>query len=302
MTVELQHLRYFALIARYEHVTRAADELHVAQSALSRVIRSLEGELGVRLFDRVGRRLVLNANGRILQDYTERIFSLLGDMHRELQDANDLEQAETITLAVKVASKFLPEIIAGFTAREPRARFVIVQSDTAVGADKWDIRLDAATSVQEDEYTRCILREEICLAMPKNHPLAAHSELTLREVAGESFLGMQKGSSMNAIATEYCRRAGFAPRIVLTTDNPATLRDFMRLGQGIAFNPLITWNEVATDEFSLVPIAGGECCRYIHLHIRPQGYHSRLVLEFRDYLIEFFRALQERYAPQPRDT
>lgn len=291
--MEIQHLRYFAAVAKYQHMTKAAEELHIAQSALSRVVKGLEDELGVDLFDRVGRSLILNDNGRILLKYSEKIFSSLQDLRREIKDNNLSQQDETITMVIKVASKFLPKIIAGFKAKYPQSRFVILQNEVPGQIHQvWDIKLDAGVKLQEDEFSTCVLKEEICLAMPRNHPLAKRNSIALEEVSQESFLGMQTGSSMNEIAVEYCRRAGFQPHIVLASDNPATLRGMMRLGMGIAFNPVITWKEVSEEEFCLVPIKGRSCYRFIHLRLRPDRYHSRLVLAFKEYLIAFFKELQ----------
>ena len=290
--MELQHLQYFLEVARYQHMTRAAEELHIAQSALSRVIKGLENELGCTLFDRRGRNLVLNNNGKILLKYAQNIFNQLKDMKRELSEANGLQQDVAITMVVKVASKFLPEIISGFRAGHPEARFVIIQNEAVENMQQpWDICLDADMELKEDKYSTCVLKEEICLAMPRNHPLANRKSIKLEEVAGESFLGMQKGSSMNEIATAYCHQAGFEPHIVLASDNPATLRGMLSLGLGIVFNPIITWKEVSEEEFSLVPIKGQACFRYIHLHLRPHGYATPLVQDFRKFLIAFFRGL-----------
>ena len=290
--MELQHLQYFLEVARYQHMTRAAEELHVAQSALSRLIKGLENELGCSLFDRRGRNLILNKNGQILLKYTQNIFNQFKDMKRELSYSNGRQQDVTITMMVKVASKFLPEIISGFNRLHPEARFVIIQNEALENMQQpWDICLDAGMELQEDKFSICVLKEEICLAMPRNHPLAARKSIRLEEVAGESFLGMQKGSSMNEIATFYCHKAGFEPHSVLTSDNPATLRGMLSLGLGIVFNPIITWKEVSEEEFSLVPIEGHACFRYIYLHLRPNGYTTPLVQDFKKYLINFFRTL-----------
>lgn len=293
--MDLGYLRYFCTIAEYENVTKAARELHIAQPALSRILHSLEQELGVPLFDRNGRHIRLNENGQILASCARDVFLRIEAMKEELREKSGMAQQEKVTIIVRVASKFLPGIISGFRQQYPNVHIIIIQNETEdAGAADWDLKLDASRDKQEDENTVCLLKEKICLAMPKNHPLAKHENVHLAEVSKESFLGMQKGSSMNAIATAYCREAGFTPNIILETDNPSTLRGLMRLGLGIAFNPVITWKEVSEDEFQLVPIAGIDCCRYIHLSLNPQRYPSRVVLAFRRFLIQFFSGLSPR--------
>ena len=220
----------------------------------------------------------------------------LSDMQRELRDENHLGGTDTITFVVKVASKFLPQMLSGFRNVMPHVRFIIIQNRNdprSFSEDSWDLCLDATMKPVEAEHSQCVLKEEICLVMPKNHPLAKRKSIRLEEVAGESFLGMQKGSSMNEIAVALCHRAGFSPHFVLESDNPGTMRELMRLGLGIAFNPVITWKEVSEDDFCLVPIDGMECCRYIYLSVRPEAYHSKAVRAFRDYLVAFFHDLQQ---------
>ena len=290
--MDLVHLYYFCKIAEYENVTKAARELHVAQPALSRVLHALERELGVSLFYRCGRHISLNENGRILVSCAKDIFARIEAMKEELHDRGGAPWREKITIIVKVASKFLPEIISGFRQKHPDVHIVIIQNEMDdMPATDWDLKLDASREKQENENTTCLLKEKICLAMPKDHPLANQKSIRLSDVSGESFLGMQKGSSMNAIAAAYCREAGFVPNIILETDNPSTLRGLMRLGLGIAFNPVITWKEVSEEEFQLIPIADIDCCRYIHLSLNPKRYHPKVVLAFQEYLIQFFSGL-----------
>lgn len=292
--MELIHLQYFQKLAEYEHVTRAAESLCIAQSSLSRVLRGLEAELGVALFDRAGKNIILNENGRLVLNYTNHIMGRLADMRKELNDRNFLSAEETIIILVRVASKFLPQIISGFRERHPKINFVIIQNETAQQQSRphWNLCLDATIEPAEnDEYTSCVLEEEVCLAMPKGHPLAQREFIRLEEVAGESFIGLQKGSSMNEIAEKYCHKAGFSPNIILESDNPATLRGLMHIGLGIAFNPVVTWKEVSDEDICLVSIEGG-CSRYINVSLCRGSYHSRAVLAFRSYLIDFFAELK----------
>lgn len=290
--MEFLYLKYFKKIAEYEHITRAAQELHVAQSALSRVLKSLETELGVKLFDRSGKNIILNKNGKIMLEYTNQILSLINDMKRDLHEQHD--KNPTIIILVKVASKFLPDIISGFHKIHPDVNFIIIQNDIddIKKNQIWDVCIDASINPIEDKHTNLLLKEEICLAMPKDHPLAVNDSVYLEEVSSESFIGMQKGSRMNEIADYYCNRAGFHPNIILESDNPATLRGLMRIGMGIAFNPIITWKEMSDDKICLVKIKGEHCFRYINLSLKDKKHYSNIILDFKKYLISFFASLK----------
>src|SRR5215813_15375912 len=96
--MDLLQLHYFQTVARLEHVTRAAEELRVAQPALSKTIARLETELGVPLFDRRGRRVALNTCGRAFLRHVERLFMALEDGRQELADLASLTRG-TVTVA-----------------------------------------------------------------------------------------------------------------------------------------------------------------------------------------------------------
>ena len=92
--MELHYLRYFEAVARHGHVTRAAHELHIAQPSLSKQIQALEAELGVALFDRVGRRVELTAAGRLLLPYARRALREVTDERAALRQWSSLEHGQ----------------------------------------------------------------------------------------------------------------------------------------------------------------------------------------------------------------
>ncbi|WP_100407569.1 LysR family transcriptional regulator [Bacillus solitudinis] len=83
--MELQHLRQFKVVAELEHMTRASENLHIAQPALSKTIRILEDELKVKLFTRIGKNIKLNLNGQILLKYTNEIMYIIDNAKKSLQ-------------------------------------------------------------------------------------------------------------------------------------------------------------------------------------------------------------------------
>ena len=105
--MDLHSLLYFKKVAELQHLTRAAEELRVAQPSLSRTIASLEADLGVKLFDRVGKGIVLNRNGAILLRHTNNALRELEDARAELSD-QEAEGNRTVTISLFAASKLFP--------------------------------------------------------------------------------------------------------------------------------------------------------------------------------------------------
>lgn len=126
--IDLHSLIYFKKVAELQHLTRAAEELRVAQPSLSRTIAGLEAELGVKLFDRVGKGIVLNRNGAILLRHTNSVLRELADAQAELAD-QEAEGNRTVTISLFAASKLLPQLISDFKAEFPSIRLQIIQHD-----------------------------------------------------------------------------------------------------------------------------------------------------------------------------
>lgn len=113
MKINFTSLMYFQKVAELEHLTKAAEALHIAQPALSRTIRSMEEELDVSLFTHQGRNIHLTRDGHILLKYTNKILGSLDDLRQELQDSRDLQQL-TVKLAIMSSSRLIPAFLMKF--------------------------------------------------------------------------------------------------------------------------------------------------------------------------------------------
>ncbi|HWS83330.1 MAG TPA: LysR family transcriptional regulator, partial [Ktedonobacteraceae bacterium] len=119
--MNLQNLRVFLKVAELEHVTRASEELHLTQPAVTKVIQSLEHDINLELVERQGRRIVLTHAGRVLQRHARQIFALERQMEEELAALRDLEGGQVVMAANTTAGVYLlPPIIARFHSQYPR--------------------------------------------------------------------------------------------------------------------------------------------------------------------------------------
>src|SRR5260221_3290749 len=119
--MNLYHLRVFLTVAEHEHITRASEELILSQPAVTKIIQSLEREVGLELIERHGRRIVLTYAGNGLHKYARRMFGLEHEMEEALAALRDIESGE-ITLAANTTTGvyLLPPIVARFRARYPQ--------------------------------------------------------------------------------------------------------------------------------------------------------------------------------------
>lgn len=286
--MDIHSLTYFKKTAELQHMTRAAEALRVAQPSLSRTIAALEGELGVQLFDRVGKNILLNPYGEIVLRHTNTILRELEDIHTELAEARD-ESRRSVSISVYAASKLLPLLVKEFKREYPSIVLHIVQGDLADRGEEYDLSIYSSLQPGSGLHQEMLIEEDILLALPVSNPLSSRESLDLREVAQEEFICLQKGKSLRSITDNYCKVAGFDPNVILECDSPETVRELISAGVGISFIPMVTWSGMESDSVRLVPISFPQCRRYINLSWREHGYLSPAAVLFRDFVRAYFR-------------
>ena len=294
--MDLVQLQYFKTLAEHEHMTQAANELHIAQPALSRMLRNLEKELGLLLFDRDGKSIRLNENGNILLYYIDNILREVEEAKNILADRKAGGERQ-VNLSMRAATSLLPDIIRGFRINNPDISIIITQHEASSleMSDKCDIMIHSGMQPTVKKNSVNLAREEICLAMPLSHPLCSRGGVRLLEVAQAPFICLHKGSGLRTVTDAYCLRAGFQPKTVMESDSPSIVRDLIALGVGLAFIPKLTWAGFNYGSgISLVNIEDPRCVRYIYMTWRDNRYISSASKLFQKYLIEFFSGLKNR--------
>ncbi|MFI2372929.1 LysR family transcriptional regulator [Streptomyces sp. NPDC018833] len=236
-------LAYFAGVARQEHVTRAAQEMGVPQSTLSRAMVRLEQDLGVTLFARKGRTVSLTPAGRAFLASVERALS-------EIERAADSVRADADPQAGKVAFGFLhtmgsetvPGLIRAFRADHPGIRFTLVQNYgeamiERLRAGELDLCLTSPVPDAPDLEARRLDEQRLLLVVPDDHRLASRRRVRLAEAADETFVTLEPGYGLRRITDDLCAEAGFTPRVAFEGEEAETLRGLVAAGLGVALLP-----------------------------------------------------------------
>ncbi|WP_442916695.1 LysR family transcriptional regulator [Lutispora sp.] len=290
--MELSQLKYFEVVAKHEHITRAAEELHIAQPSLSKAISRLEAELGVELFDRQGRNIRLNSFGRVFLKRVGKIFLELENGRQELADMSGLEQGR-ISLAW-TSTLLLPRVLEGFLSIYPNVSFKQIVATTLEMKNQMEEGiLDLCISSPSVEGPGIVsiplLTEEIFLAVPRNHRLAKHESIDLRDAAGEPFISTKQGYGFRDIMDGFCKEAGFTPNIVFEGEVASTLINLVNAGLGVAFMPSPHKREYSVPLPKLLHISNPECRRTISLSYLEGHYLSKAARQFCQYIIDYFR-------------
>jgi len=294
--LELLQLQYFRTVARLEHMTKAAEELRIAQPALSQTIARLEADLGVPLFDRKGRSIKLNYFGKAFLKKADAALTLLEDARTEIADLAGMEGGRVFLSTT--THKCFTDLIGAFIPEHPNIKLQITQASTE----------DKIKQLKNGDIDFCItfpplsekgiagtsfLTENIKIAVPKTHRFAQRQTIDLIELANESFICMKEGNPFREMTDQFCEQSGFTPNIVCEVDELSAIVQFLRTGIGIGFLPETPF-EGKNFPFPLIRITNPDCQRTYQLAWNEKRYLSMAARTFRDYVIHYFEGLQNK--------
>ncbi|QEV16681.1 LysR family transcriptional regulator [Streptomyces alboniger] len=300
--MDLLQLRYFQTVARYEHISRAAEELRVAQPSLSRAIARLEADLGAALFDRQGRRIRLNQYGVIFLRHVDRALSELDDGRRAVREARDTGLGR-----VSVASETLLTItplLGSFRTAHPRADVRLFQSnvqemDRQLRAREVDFCV-ASQPLSGANFEAVELdREEVLLAVPRGHRLDGRESVTIREIADEPFVTTRVGHWQRALLDRLFASEGLTPLVSCEGDEPAASQDMISAGLGIGLIPAVSRKVGSHSRVPVawVRVAAPDCLRVLTLVWNRDTHLSEAALKFREFTTG--RPFVTHHLPEP---
>ncbi|OMD95551.1 LysR family transcriptional regulator [Paenibacillus odorifer] len=293
--MELLQLQYFLAVARLEHMTEAARNLHVTQSSLSKTIQRLEEDLGVPLFDRVGRKLRLNESGSRFLRRAERALFELEQGKQELSDLSSPEHG-TLELAVTTAST-LPNILREFRKKRPDIQYhvqMLTTQEMVTLLNRGEVDYCLSSPPIKGDVIECqiVFIDPILVAVPKGHRLANRSSVTLIELRDEWFVGVKSGYGTRDLIDSVCKSVGFVPKYVYEGDEPARLSTLVEAEIGLAFIPSTARN--SREDIQYLQVENHELEREIALLWHRSRYISQAALEFREVVVEYFGALSKQ--------
>lgn len=292
--VDLLQLRYFQTVAHFEHMTKAAKKLTIAQPSLSQTISRLEDELGFPLFDREGRNIKLNEYGKIFLKRVDRAFSELDSAKLEMEELAG-ESENRISLSV-MHTPLLPNIISEFRQEYPSAKFQVGMHSPFRIVDqleKGEIDLCVTYFPIETEGISWVnlMEDEVFIIVPDSHPLAKRESIHLLEVADEQFIHMEPTNPFRMLTDRFCEKAGFTPNIAFELEEPGSIQNYVEAGLGVSFLTEHTLRYSHHDKIVALHIDQPICKRTIGMAWKKERYTSKVVREFREFMVEYFKKL-----------
>lgn len=287
--MELRHLRYFEAVARHSHVTRAAAELHIAQPALSKQISQLEHELGVALFDRVGRNVRLTEAGEALLPHARAAMAQVEAARAEMAERVGLRRGRaTVGTPPTVGTQLLPVVLAAFNKRYPGIELRLHEAGVQTLLDLLETGLTDVAVVTlpvEDENLTVVplFSEEMVVAVWLDHPLAAQGETTIAALRDEPWVLSPENYELREATLNACQAASYTPHVVLDGGETDTLLRFVAAGLGVALVPRLAVQ--GTTDIAALRVCDQQLQRSLGLVWRGDRVASPAARALREFLV-----------------
>jgi LysR family transcriptional regulator, transcription activator of glutamate synthase operon len=299
--MELRQIKYFIEVAKREHVTEAADAMHVAQSAVSRQIVNLEEELGVSLFIREGRNVKLTPIGEMFLQQMEQAVKLIDNAKRKVEEYLDPEKGTVhIGFPSSLAGYTLPTAISAFRERYPDVKFQLNQGSypfliEGVIKGNFNMALLGPVPKREKKITgKTLFTENIVALLPLSHPLAAKKNIKLADLREDSFILFPNGYILREIIVNACAQLGFEPNVAFEGKDIDAIKGLVSAGLGVTLIPEITLIDSLPRSTVKIPVVEPNVSRTVGVIIPTDRELLPTEMLFYEFLSEFFSIL-DRY-------
>jgi LysR family hydrogen peroxide-inducible transcriptional activator len=296
--MELHQLRYFVAVAETENFTRAAERCHVSQPSLSQQISKLETEIGHKLFHRLGRKAVLTEAGATFLERARRILFEVENAAKELSDHPSLERRITVGAVQTVMPYLMTPFIA--RCRETHPNLIVdAQEDfrdklvRAVVEGDLDLAVVPLPVKDHRVSVEPLLSEPLMLVIGKHHPFASRSEISIADLAEETFISLGDSSALAAQIRTFFGDHNFQPRIGIRCAQVATLKRFAGMGLGISLLPQLARLPEDRDTLIYLRLTGSAPRRELVVVRHLQRYQSRGAQQFLALLREHVKERED---------
>ena len=288
----LRNLAIFVKVCETENMTAAAKELYISQPAVSHAISELEGEYGVRLFERFSNRLHLTNEGRRLLSFSRHILAHSEELSREMRGDSGPRQLR-LGGTLTAGPYFLIPMMIAFQEQHDDPELILsihntVELEHAILNAELDVGVAEGRITAPELYTMPLVRDELVFVCGQNSPwaeLARKGHVLPSELAGEPFLMREKGSGTQALFAQLAAQLELRPRVKAVFNSIDGIKQGARAGLGIAF---LSHRAVTEGEgLVILPMEAGKLERTFNLVWHRDKYISDGMQLFLDFAREY---------------
>ncbi|MBB3109719.1 DNA-binding transcriptional LysR family regulator [Paenibacillus phyllosphaerae] len=278
--MDVRHLHYFLEVARQKSFTRAAEALFITQPTISKMIKNLEEELGVILFDRVGKRIELTDAGAILLAQAQQMVQSFEQMQGSLDELTAVKRGRIrIGLPPMIGVSFFPKVIGKFREQYPKIALQLYEYgakkvEAEVGSGELDIGVILLPTKAEQFNSFTFAKQQLMLVVHPRHRLAEYSCVPLIELKDEPFLLYHEQFTLHDRIIAECRRLHFEPNVVYKSTQWDFIREMAAENLGVALLPEAVCRELDPERLRAIPLVDPVIPWHVAMIWRRDGYLS----------------------------
>jgi DNA-binding transcriptional LysR family regulator len=275
--MNLNHLAVFHAVAQTGSMTLGAERLDVSQPAVSKQVQELERVLGVRLFDRIGRRVHLSQAGEILADHARRLFALAREAEEAMADVRAVRRGKLVLGAsTTIGTYLLPAVLGEFCRRHGAVELHVHIENTdqvhrRLAANELDLGLTEGVVEEEELEAEVFAQDELVVIAAPGHRLAGEAEVGPTALRDQPFLLREPGSGTRAVEERALARLKLRVRPLMALGSTEAIKRVVAEGVGLAIvSRLAVTAECAAGTLVVLPVAGLRIARPLYL-VRRRG-------------------------------
>ena len=268
--MELYWLEYFQKIAKYGGVSKAAEQIHISQPALSKTLSILEDELGVKLFDRVGRRLVLNKYGESFLGYVNTILNQIENARVEINNMR-MDSARKLSICINTGNKYITNRMLDFMNDNPdlRVEFASMISDVHE-IEHFDLIVNYSNALMPDKLDSVLLYDEeiVLLAAKRQFPDMGKS-IRLADCADLSFSLPERNGRPDDLRMLYDQifdKCRYSPKVIHQSTSVDQVRNQLLMGKCVTIVPYGITTIMDMNDINIIKIADFPISRQVRAY------------------------------------
>lgn len=292
--MNLHQLRVFCEVAEARSFSAAAEKLHVTQPAITLQIKNLEDFYELKVFERIGKKVLLTEEGKVLFDFANQMLTLSRQTEEALADLKGLSRGTIqIGTSFSFGDYYLPTLLRAFHKKYPKISIEIGAGNTSqIIEDTLLHKNDIAFVAYHPGNNKLMVREfvsDILVAIvPNQHKLAGRESITLNELNREPLILRERGSSYRGMVDETFKRKGISPLIIMESASTSAIKKMVQSGAGIAIlSRQVVKEEAEAKAFRAIEFTEVEMAHKFYLIHHKEKYFSRALKAFVDMAMEF---------------
>jgi DNA-binding transcriptional LysR family regulator len=285
--MEVRSLEVFLSVAKHLNFTRAGEEVNLSQPSVSVRIRQLETELGVKLFEQLGKRVTLTEAGSLLIPHAHRVIGAIEDATHAIDELQGLERGSLRIGASTTPGMYLiPKTIANFKTRYPKIEIQLGIRDTrqvenGVARNEFDFGFVGGHLAGDEVDAQPWLTDQLVLVVAPGHALGRKKSVKLEDLRKEKFILREPGSATRATITSHLQRSNLTVEPIMEMENPESVKKAVQSGLGIAFISLFAVEtELKAKSLVAVVVRGIDIRRELKIVHRKDKHLSRAARTF----------------------